>query len=45
MPASNRPEPKEIDSEHTSLSLIQALLARAGAGNAQGNKQQPSAPS
>ena len=41
MPASNRPSPKEIDNQHTSLDLIQALLAHGADVNAQLLKQQP----
>jgi len=41
MPASNRPSPKEIDNQHTSLDLIQALLAHGANVNAQLIKQQP----
>ena len=41
MPASNRPSPKEIDNEHTSLDLVKALLAHGADVNAQLVKQQP----
>ena len=41
MPASNRPSPREIDNEHTSLELIQALLAHGANVNAQLLTQQP----
>ena len=41
MPASNRPSPKEIDNEHTSLDLIQALLAHGANVNVQLKVQQP----
>jgi ankyrin repeat protein len=41
MPASNRPSPKEIDNETTSLDLVKALLAKGADVNAQLKKQQP----
>jgi ankyrin repeat protein len=41
MPASNRPAPKEIDNELTSLDIIQRLLARGADVNAQLKQQQP----
>ncbi len=41
MPTSNRPAPKEIDNEHTSLDLIQSLLAHGANVNAQLKTQQP----
>ena len=41
MPASNRPSPKEIDNEISSLDLIKALLAKGANVNAQLKKQQP----
>ena len=41
MPASNRPSPKEIDNQHTSLDLIETLLAHGANVNARLLKQQP----
>jgi len=41
MPASNRPSPKENDNQHTSLDLIQTLLAHGANVNARLVKQQP----
>jgi ankyrin repeat protein len=41
MPASNRPSPKEIDNEITSLEVIKGLLARGANVNAQLKQQQP----
>lgn len=41
MPVSNRPAPKEIDNQITSLDLIKALLAHGANVNAQLKKQQP----
>lgn len=41
MPASNRPSPKEIDNEHSSLDLINALLAHGANVNARLLTQQP----
>jgi ankyrin repeat protein len=41
MPASNRPSPKEIDNETSSLDLVKALLAKSADVNAQLKKQQP----
>jgi ankyrin repeat protein len=41
MPASNRPSPKEIDNETSSLDLVKALLAKGADVNAQLKKQQP----
>ena len=41
MPASNRPSPKEIDNELSSLDLIQRLLAKNANVNAQLKQQQP----
>src|SRR5262249_634227 len=41
MPASNRPSPKEIDNELTSLDVIKTLLAKGANVNAQLKQQQP----
>jgi ankyrin repeat protein len=41
MPASNRPSPKEIDNETSSLDLVKALLTKSADVNAQLKKQQP----
>jgi ankyrin repeat protein len=41
MPASNRPSPKEIDNETTSLDLVKALLAKSANVNAQLKQQVP----
>jgi ankyrin repeat protein len=41
MPQSNRPSPKEIDNELTSLDVIKSLLARGANINAQLKQQQP----
>jgi len=41
MPASNRPSPKEIDNELTSLEVVKTLLARNANVNAQLKQQQP----
>jgi ankyrin repeat protein len=41
MPVSNRPSPKEIDNEATSLDVIKALLARGAEVNVQLKSQQP----
>jgi len=41
MPASNRPSPSEIDNQHTSLDLIQSLLAHGADVNARLLTQQP----
>jgi uncharacterized protein len=41
MPASNRPSPKEIDNELTSLDVIKALLAKGADVNVQLKQQQP----
>jgi ankyrin repeat protein len=41
MPASNRPSPKEIDNENTSLDVINRLLAKGADVNAQLKQQQP----
>lgn len=41
MPASNRPSPKEIDNETSSLDLVKALLGKGADVNAQLKKQQP----
>jgi len=41
MPASNRPAPKEVDNELTSLDLIKALLAKDANVNAQLKQQVP----
>ena len=41
MPVSNRPSPKEIDNEATSLDVIKALLARGAEVNIQLKSQQP----
>jgi len=41
MPASNRPSPKEIDNEHSSVDLINALLAHGANVNARLLTQQP----
>lgn len=41
MPASNRPSPKEIDEELTSLDLIRILLAQGADANVQLKSQQP----
>lgn len=41
MPASNRPSPSEIENQHTSLELVQSLLAHGANVNAQLLKQQP----
>ena len=41
MPISNRPAPKEIDNELTSLDLIKVLLDRGASANAQLKTQQP----
>jgi len=41
MPASNRPSPKEIDNEHSSVDFIQALLAHGANVNARLLAQQP----
>ena len=41
MPASNRPSPKEIDNEITSLDLVKSLLAQGANVNAQLKQQQP----
>jgi ankyrin repeat protein len=41
MPASNRPSPKEIDNETTSLDLVKALVARSANVNAQLKQQIP----
>jgi len=41
MPASNRPSPKELDNQHTSMELIQSLLAHGANPNAQLTQLQP----
>jgi uncharacterized protein len=41
MPASNRPSPKEIDNELTSLDVVTRLLAKGANVNAQLKQQQP----
>src|SRR5215472_3429633 len=41
MPASNRPSPKEIDNEISSLDLVKSLLAKGADVNAQLKQQQP----
>jgi ankyrin repeat protein len=41
MPVSNRPSPKEIDNELSSLEVIKSLLARGANVNAQLKQQQP----
>jgi uncharacterized protein len=41
MPASNRPSPKEIDNETTSLDLVKTLVAKGADVNAQLKQQQP----
>jgi ankyrin repeat protein len=41
MPASNRPSPKEIDNETTSLDVVKTLLAKGADVNAQLKQQQP----
>lgn len=41
MPASNRPSPKEIDNETSSLDLVKALVAKGANINAQLKQQQP----
>jgi ankyrin repeat protein len=41
MPASNRPSPKEIDNELTSLDVARALLAKGADVNVQLKQQQP----
>jgi ankyrin repeat protein len=41
MPASNRPSPKEIDNELTSLDVIKSLLAKSSDVNAQLKQQVP----
>jgi ankyrin repeat protein len=41
MPASNRPSPKEIDNETTSLDLVKTLVAKGADINAQLKQQQP----
>jgi ankyrin repeat protein len=41
MPASNRPSPKEVDNETTSLDLVKALLAKSANVNAQLKQQVP----
>ena len=41
MPASNRPSPKEIDNESTSLEVVKTLLAKGADVNAQLKQQQP----
>jgi len=41
MPASNRPSPKEIDNETTSLDLVKTLIAKGADINAQLKQQQP----
>ena len=41
MPASNRPSPKEIDNELTSLDVVKALLAKGADVNVQLKQQQP----
>lgn len=41
MPASNRPSPKEIDNELTSLDIVKALLAKGADVNAPLKQQQP----
>jgi uncharacterized protein len=41
MPASNRPAPKEIDNELTSLDVLKTLLAKGANVNAQLKQQQP----
>ena len=41
MPASNRPSPREIDNEVTSLDLVKSLLAKGADVNAQLKQQQP----
>ena len=41
MPASNRPSPKEIDNELTSLDVMNRLLAKGANVNAQLKQQQP----
>jgi ankyrin repeat protein len=41
MPESNRPAPKEIDNDSTSLDVIQALVAHGANVNAQLKQQQP----
>ena len=41
MPVSNRPSPKVIDNQMTSLELIQLLLDKGANVNAQLKKQQP----
>ena len=41
MPASNRPSPKEIDNEVSSLDLVKALVSKGANINAQLKQQQP----
>jgi ankyrin repeat protein len=41
MPASNRPSPKEIDNEVSSLDVVEALVAKGANINAQLKQQQP----
>jgi uncharacterized protein len=41
MPASNRPSPKEVDNETTSLDLVKALLAKSANVNSQLKQQVP----
>jgi ankyrin repeat protein len=41
MPASNRPSPRELDNELTSMDVIKALLAQGADVNAQLTRQQP----
>jgi ankyrin repeat protein len=41
MPQSNRPSPKEIDNESSSLDVVKALLAKSADVNAQLKQQQP----
>ena len=41
MPVSNRPSPKEIDNQHTSLDFVKSLLEHGANVNAQLLKQQP----
>jgi ankyrin repeat protein len=41
MPASNRPSPKEIDNETTSLDLVKTLVAKGADINVQLKQQQP----
>jgi ankyrin repeat protein len=41
MPASNRPSPKEIDNEVSSLDVVKALVAKGANINAQLKQQQP----